>query len=384
MRLHIIKVLLVVFVMGLPLSTYAQDELELDYNLSIEEYLSNALPPQDGRMLNFNEVTGILTVTDTPSNQRLIYNLIKQFDVGPKQIVIEAKFVEIEFTDLDELGIEWYFSKSDLFGDSTTWSSGSPTAGSFINERTADAGTGFWLNPDYQGVQWDLTDTDTFPQEAFGWGLIATHEESGDFITAYLKALAQEGRANLLSSPKVTTLSGQMANIQVTRTIPYISDVEFENTGTADHPIWEFEYTIEERITGITLEVTPYVTSGGDVISLDIHPEVSNLVERRPIYVEDTTNPFSIGSSVPENLGWPVVDTRTTQTSVMIESGDTVAMGGFVHDDESLMKKKVPFLGDIPLLGNLFRYEHKTRTKKNLVIFLTATLITSDGDVAER
>lgn len=370
MILKRIGFLILIILTGYSGSLWAQGGFE--YSLSIEEYLDNALPPQEGRMINYNDVTGILTVTDTPTNHRLIRRLVEQFDVGPKQVMIEAKFVEIEFTDLDELGIEWYFKNSE--GDITI--NEDDDALTFSGRNLA--------NPDYQGVQWDTSTSDAFPQSDFGIGVLMSQFTSGNFITAYLKALASEGRANLLSSPKVTTLSGQAANIQVTQTIPYVSDVDFENAGTAEHPIWEFQYTIEERITGITLEVTPYVSGNSDIITIDIHPEVSNLVSREPIFVGDTSNPFTSGATVPNLLGWPVVDTRTAQTSVMIGSGETVIMGGFVKDDETLTKKKVPFLGDIPLIGNLFRYEYKTRTKKNLVIFLTATLITAEGSAAAR
>lgn len=350
-----------------PISSFAEqeEEDELLYSLSIEEYLNNALPPEKGRVITFNELTGILTVTDTPSNHRLIRKLIRQFDVGPKQVMIEAKFVEIAFDELDELGIEWYWYKH---GDITFGESSTATPENVpVN-----------VSPTYQGVQWD-----TFPATSFGLGFVTSQYGTDKFITAYLRALASEGRADLLSSPKVTTLSGQMANIQVTQTIPYASDVNFENVGTADHPVWQLKYTIEEKVTGITLEVTPYVSRNSDIITLEIHPEVSNLVTRRPIFESAAAVPFLEEAGVPTYLGWPVIDTRTAQTSVVIESGETVVMGGFVKDDETLTKKKIPFLGDIPLIGNIFKYEYKSRAKKNLVIFLTATLITPEGKTVE-
>jgi len=356
----------------------AQHEADPEYALSIEEYLNNALPPQEGRNITFNDITGILTVTDTPSNQRLIRKLIQQFDVGPRQVMIEAKFVEIEFENLDELGIEWYWYKH---GDITLGDASATTA---LDTPQVGDPHDFIFSDDYKGVQWDDDETSTFPLTNFGLGMIMSKYEGGKFLTAYLRALASEGRANLLSSPKITTLSGQMANIQITQTIPYVSDVDFENSGTAEHPIWQFEYTIEERMTGITLEVTPYVGGDSDVVTLEIHPEVSNLVTRRPIFVGEDGNPFTDGAAVPALLGWPVIDTRTAQTSVMVQSGETVVMGGFVHDDDTVTKKKVPILGDIPLIGRLFRYDYTSRSKKNLVIFITATLITAEGEQAKK
>lgn len=336
--------------------SHAQDA-NPEYSLSIEDYLNNALPPQEGRIINFSDITGILTITDTPSNQRLITKLVKQFDVGPKQILIEARFVEIQFEDLDELGIEWYWYKHGDFD---------------FNSSTIK---------DYQNIRWDNTATDTFPQNSdSGLDVAIAYFKGTQFLMAYLHTLASEGRANLLSSPKVTTLSGQQANIQITQAIPYVSDVAFENSGTAEHPIWKFNYTIEEKITGITLEVTPYVSESSDVINLEIHPEVSSLLERRPIFVGSANNPITAGQTVPELLGWPVIDTRTTQTSVMVSSGSTVVMGGFIHDNVDSTYKKVPVLGDIPLIGNLFKYKNVSRAKTNLVIFLTATLITAEGE----
>jgi len=357
--------------------SFAQDDA-LTYGLSIDEYLEQALPPQEGRHIGFDEMSGLLTVTDTSSNQRLIRQLIKQFDVGPKQILIEAKFVEIEFADLNELGIEWHW-----YEKGETGSNAKHLQFGVNPDFNADpAGTG-----DYYGIQWDDSATDDFPQSAFGLDLfISKTFVSDSFVRAYLKALASEGRANLLSAPRVVTLNGQMANIQVTETIPYATDVSLENEGTADHPNWTLTYTVDERLTGITLEVTPYVAEDSNIITLDIHPEVSTLSSRVNIGAvqvvaddDDTATPLAL-SGLNDSLGWPIIDTRTTQTTVNVKSGHTVIMGGFVEDDDTLTKKKVPFLGDLPLIGHLFQYEYQSRTKRNLAIFLTATMITADGE----
>ncbi|MBU4488446.1 MAG: hypothetical protein KKI13_05210, partial [Candidatus Omnitrophica bacterium] len=107
MRVIKTVILLIISVIVLPFWALGQSAAP-EFQLSIEEYLNNALPPQEGRIINFSDITGILTVTDTPSNQQLIQKLVTQFDIGPKQILIEARFVEIEFEDLDELGIEWF------------------------------------------------------------------------------------------------------------------------------------------------------------------------------------------------------------------------------------------------------------------------------------
>jgi len=376
----IIALIALLSVIGESSAESMKDE-EYLYDLTIQEYLQEALPTQEGRKITYNDTTGILTVTDTPTNHKLIKKLVSQFDMGPQQIMIEAKLVEIAFNDLDELGIEWYWRKHGDVSLTDVAAGDDLTSAILGSTDDLDSDT-FYQSPNYQGIQWDdgaTADTD-FPLTSFGLGFVTSQYESGKFLTAYLKALVSEERANLLSSPKITTLSGQMANIQVTQSFPYISNVDFENEGTAEHPIWQFDYTIEEKVTGIMLEVTPYVNSSSKVITLDIHPEVSNLVSRNPIFVGDADNPYTTAADVPALLGWPVVDTRTSRASVMLKSGETVVMGGFVSDDETLTKKKIPFLGDIPFLGNLFKYEYKSREKKNLVIFLTATLVGPDGN----
>src|SRR3989338_10003440 len=87
--------------------TFAQDKNEDLSKYTIKQYLETNLPPQDGRKIMLDEISGLLTITDTPSNQELALKLIREWDVGPKQIQIEAKFVEITFTDLDEMGVDW-------------------------------------------------------------------------------------------------------------------------------------------------------------------------------------------------------------------------------------------------------------------------------------
>jgi len=131
-------------------------------------------------------------------------------------------------------------------------------------------------------------------------------------------------------------------------------------------------YEIEGEITGVSLEVTPTVIEGSDVITLEIHPEVTKLSQQVPI---------TQSTCFPTDLGWPIIDTRSIQTSVMVRNGGTILLGGLIQDsDENTVKRKIPFLGDIPLIGNLFRYEYEKREKKNLVVFLTVHLIDTQGE----
>lgn len=353
--------------------------------LTIKEYIERALPPQEGRKVVYNEQAKLLTITDTKGNHRLIKQLIQQFEVGQKQVIIETRFVEIDITDLRELGIEWDFFKKG----SGPFKAGETDRDSYKFfdrvEIGSDAGTTpLKVNPEYQGIHWNDSTDVTFPKtgDLAGQFLIYKLYEWGDFITANLRALEQQGKANLLSAPKVTTVSGQMANIQVARTYPYVSDFTLENIGTAEFPIWTYKLTISEKSVGISLEVTPYVSENSKTITLDLHPEVSVLVDQIPISNLQTTGQTAgVGVVIiPDELGWPVVDIRTTQTSIAIDSGETIVLGGMMKDDERVTKRKVPLLGDIPFLGKAFQYDYRNQRKINLLIFITASIIDADGE----
>lgn len=329
----------------------AQEEEATTSEYSIKEYLEEALPPNENRRIVLDEMTGMLTITDTPSNQQLAMELIKLWDVGTQQVRIEARFVEVAITDIEELGVEWWWKRTEQ-------------AGRRNKDEEMEIST-------YSSL---LGDKDAFGDATYTSGLgleFGKTSTTGSRLLGYIKALEEQGKANLLSAPTVTTLSGQMANIQLANIIPYATALERTNIATAATPVFIEKYKVSERVTGITLEVTPKVAGESNIITLDIHPSVDVLVKQVPI---------SSAVDFPTKLGYPVVDTRTTQTSVVIKSGETVVIGGLIREDENVTKRKIPFLGDIPLLGNLFKSNVIDRTKKNLVIFLTATIIDSSGE----
>ena len=325
---------------------------------SIEQYLEQALPENPGRKVVYDELTGVLTITDTPTNQQMAKELVKLWDIGPTQVRIQARFVEVQVTNLQELGVEWEARRQpqgDGINKNTHWGGfGGNFSSGTLSEDATTAGQMFQAN------------------ETSGIGLtLGKLTATGDSYFVYLKALIEEGKANLLSSPSVTTLSGQMANIQMANIVPYASDFTRTNIGSANFPVMVEIYKVAEKVTGISLEVTPSVAGDSKVVTMDIHPEVSVLVNQIPI---------SSSTDFPAGLGYPVIDTRTTQTSVVIKSGETVVLGGLIREDEKVTKRKVPILGDIPLVGNLFKSDHTDKIKKNLLIFLTATILNSKGE----
>ena len=360
--------------MLLEMPIFSQDDKSEVKKYTIREYLEANLPPQEGRQIVLDEIIGLLTITDTPKNQELALQLIREWDIGPKQILIEAKFIEITFTDLDEIGVDWEMLRTDA-----------PIIANF----TGNAATGTDALSTGTGMMGTGTSAAAFASAAStaGLGLVVGRALiSGNTLLAYLKALAQSGKVDLLNAPRITTLSGQMANLQVVRSFPYATSVERTqvdlsgSTAGTTSSIFPVEtYEIEEETTGITLEVMPTVIEGSNIITLEIHPEVTRLVQQ--IALSSLTQISGTTAIFPPNLGWPIIDTRTAQTTVMIRSGETIVIGGLIQDqDSNTINRKIPFLGDIPFIGNLFRYKYEERAKKNLVVFITAKLIGTHGE----
>lgn len=362
---------------------FAQEE-----KVSIKDYLEKALPPQEGRNIVYNDNAKLLTVTDTKSNQKLIKRLIAEFEVGQKQVMIETRFVEVDITALRELGIEWqFYQRQGQNVNQQPWKEPHSTVKSLLKHpQVNQPDSSGRYNPTYQGIHWDDSIDAAFPKTGVlaGQLWLSKLTAAGDFLTANLRMMEQEGKANLLSAPKVTTISGQMANLQSVRIQPYISDFTLENIGTAEFPLWDYKLTISEKPIGIILEVTPYVNEGSNTITLDVHPEVSVLHNQVRISSLDENGTTQGDPIIADEMGWPVVETRTTQASVVIDSGETIVFGGLIKDEESTTKRKVPLLGDIPLLGKLFQYDYKNQRKKELLIFITANIITADGEAVAR
>ncbi|MBI3008319.1 MAG: hypothetical protein HYY56_02195, partial [Candidatus Omnitrophica bacterium] len=295
-------------------------------------------------------------ITDTPENQRLAQQYIAEFDVGEEQISIEARFIEIGLTDLSSLGVEWDTEYRKIKGKSDVFIGSGPMS-------SPGGGT----NPVKTGTDFDV------PIGGPGLSLaISKTTLNGNQLSMFLHSVEKTGKANVLSSPKITTLSGQIATIQVVRTVPYATAVTRTNiaqgSDAADNPIFVDTFTIAEKTVGIKLPVKPTVGEDKETITLEVSPEVSQIVDQVPIV-----------STAGSALGLPVIDARAAQTTVVVKSGETIILGGLVKDNDSDTTRQVPLLGNIPIVGNLFKFKSKSREKGNLIILITATLVTAEG-----
>jgi general secretion pathway protein D len=322
---------------------------------SIKDLMERTIPqPPDSKFI-VDERSGALIVTNTTENLQLVERLLGQLDVTPVQVLIEARFVEVTMTDLEQLGLEavltgdYALSKKEAAG-------GGRAQGNIIGK-----GGGLKFP--------DLSRQDE------GANLTIEGVLSALQFEAVLHLLEETKKSKTLSAPRVTTLNNQTAQIRVVEEFNYptryeVSLIQFDINGDGDFDdAGETEFAnvpqdLQKRDVGILLNVTPSVGKDLKTITLVLAPEVSQFSQFRSL---------GGGVTVPEFTSSQVT------TSVVIEDGQTVILGGLMKDTTSSQVTKVPVLGDLPLVGGLFRQREESSTRKNLLIFITARLLAPRG-----
>jgi general secretion pathway protein D len=322
-----------------------------------------------GSNILFNSRTGTLIVMNTPTNMLLVRELVRLWDVPALQVEIEARFVEL-------LHSRWFENSFEL-GMLSPLRFTSGAKGGAISSATRSSYE-VSLNPNQVSryfpellpTEFPTADADTFlsltgimtkPEFQFVW-----------------HAIDQTDWSELLSAPRVTTISGQQAQIEVVQELTYPTEYNTETInvggglgGTTNLISGEvFMVTPgnwEKRDVGIILNVTPSVSADGKMITLVLMPEVSDLVKW-----------INYGNEIYP-IQQPIFETRNVTTTVHVNDGETIVLGGLITDKTTTYEDKVPLLGSIPFLGRFFRTHAQTSAKANLVIFVTARLITSRG-----
>jgi general secretion pathway protein D len=215
-------------------------------------------------------------------------------------------------------------------------------------------------------------------------GIPASMLFSNGTVDMRINAMEQNGTADVLSSPKVTTQSGYEAVIRVTDIHRYPQDWDVE-TGQRTAPVVKPQ-DWEDFDLGVVLKVTPEVDAESNTIKLELNPEIRKFVGydmynvARNAYDNGTT--YTVNETGDRSLLYtymPYFETRSVQTRVTVADGTTVMMGGLVDESTETFRDQVPILGDIPYVGRLFRTEGTRSAKKNLVIFVTATQVDEKG-----
>ncbi len=389
------------------------------------DYLKQqGIPFPTGAFANYVSSGSKLIVRNTQGALDLVDTLVES-DVGvkPTQVEIESKFVEISQNNVNELGFDWLLGPFSIGGG--VYGDGGTAAGdanvNYDNFPFGQNGGNPITAGNRSGIGTSVNSAITvnsldalvagIPQGAnvaspgiFGLAGVFTNPQ----FQLVIRALSQQKGVDLMSAPKVTTKSGNSATIKIIREFPF--PTEFDppeeppepSLGQAVQGLAAIGGIIsqtsmiapatptgfEKRDLGVMLEVNPQVGADNYTIDLSLRPEVvefDGFINFGSPVIGPTLNPLEIPSGIgittltPNVMNQPIFSVRRVETSVSIWDGQTVAMGGLIREDVQKVDDKVPFLGDIPLAGRLFRSSVDQKIKKNLIIFVTARLLDASG-----
>ena len=266
------------------------------------------------------ETRSVIVIADEETNQQ-INELIQELDKPKSQVLIKVAFVELTHNDNSNIGIDAVFNGS--------------IGGAEGNALTA-------------GTAFDLGGSGGLMQLNY------------DDVSVSMNALAEVGRVEILSRPSILTRNNREALISVGSLVPFMQTGNVNSVTGVQIPQYEYEPI------GISLRVTPYITPHG-LVELSLFPEIS----------ETTGDKIEVS----EGLQLPVFATRSAQTVVVTPNGKTVIIGGLMQDNKVETIRKVPLLGDIPILGSLFKHKEMKDTKTELLIFLTPFIVQNPNDL---
>ena len=275
-----------------------------------------------------DETSNALVISAPASIFPSLRAVIQQLDIRRAQVHIEAIIAEVSLDTSNELGVQWLLDGGD--------------DGPVMSTQFSAAGAGT-ITSIASGVIPDGL--------ALGLGEI---KDSGLSFITLIRALSGDSETNLLSTPSIVTLDNQEAEIIVGQNVPFVTG-ETSTTGSSVDVTNPFR-TIERQDIGVSLKVKPQINEG-DTITMEIEQEVSNISGSATGAVDLVTNKRSI------------------QTTVQLEDGEMLVLGGLIDENVVESQQKVPGLGDIPILGALFRTSKTTRVKQNLLVFIRSTII---------
>lgn len=361
----------------------------------VKKFFSEAgVPFPAGTSISYSDRLSLLIVSNTPENLELFERVISQLNVIPSQVEIEAKFIEVTQQNVNELGFKWNMGAYTFGGDKNQSYKAEGGSQNFPPGALGSGSTGS------DNITRGLRDVSTVlsanaidsllssgsslvpgATELFALSGVLTDPQ----FQVVLRALAVQRNADLLSAPKVTTVSGNTAQIKIVREFRYPTEFTapviaagVANTGGSVQPLVtpSTPGSFETREVGVLLNVTPTVGPDGYTINLTLVPEVSDFDG----FIDYGGSIASGNFIVPAPILQPVFSSRQVTTTIQIWDGQTVVLGGLIREDIVKINDKVPFLGDIPLIGRLFRSKAETNVKRNLLIFVTANLIDPAGN----
>lgn len=377
-----------------------------------------------GSTATYNPRAQTLTVLNTQDQLEVVDSLVRDADqLAPTQVEIQAKFVEFSQTNLKELSFDWLLGQSNIPGTSRIFTGGGTGSGAggypfIIPPGFANAGQPVGVNPVTSGNRSGAGALNASAIDSLLSGVKGVSGPAFSIAGAFtdpafqlvVRALNQSTGVDLLSSPSLTARSGSEANIEIVREFMYPNaftppQLPQTNAGggaagaaaTTPPPAIVTPTTpsgFDTRAVGVRLPVTPTIQGDNYTVDLDLKPEVTEfegfINYGSPIKAIATSSlvalpgatvaPTPVAVTLTDNtINQPIFSVRRVQTLVSILDGETIALGGLIREDVQKINDKVPVLGDLPLVGRLFRSSIDQHIKKNLTIFVTVRLIDAAG-----
>ena len=278
------------------------------------------------------EATNSLLITDYPSFIDKVNSVLKQIDIAPIQVIIEAKVVDVRTQDIESFGAQFALTYQPVGMGKGLFDVRQPSS---ANDGTRESITGTVDLASAVGTTLDALITGA-----------SLNLKGFSLTNVQINALIEDSHTNLLASPSIATLNGQEAKIVIGERYPYTEKTQ-TTTGTTE--------TTKFVDIGTILTVTPFVNPQG-YVTMDVHPEVSSFDE------------------AVADVG-PRITTREATATIRVKNGQTIAIGGLITHDDSKTVDRIPFLGSLPFVGYLFSNRNKDFDKRELVIFLTPHII---------
>jgi general secretion pathway protein D len=286
-----------------------------------------------------DEQTNALVITAPPKTMRSMMTVIDKIDIRRAQVLVEAIIVEVSASKTNELGITWAVLNDGNVAAAIDFPQIVPGVSALAEAITGDTQT---------GTTSALTD---------GVNIAAGKiRDTGTSWAGFIQALEADADTNIMATPTLVTLDNEEAEINVGQEVPFVTG-SFTNTGGAGGAVNPFQ-TVEREQVGLRLKITPQINEG-DAVLLKIDQEVSSLAQ----------------STEAVDL---ITNNRTVTTSVIVNDGGTLVLGGLMQDELREVEQRVPILGSIPFIGALFRASRTEVVKTNLMIFIRPTILRDD------
>jgi len=301
-----------------------------------------------------SEATNALVISAPQGLMNTLRSVIEQLDIQRAQVLIEAIVVQVAGNAGDDFGIIW--GSGELYDDT-------PTGGvAAINTEANNTNLRDVIGSSLGAIS--ETDTLTNSQRLAagmlsGSGVTFGYLEDGNLVGA-LQAIASRNKSNIMSSPTIVALDNEEASLLVGQNVPFITGASTSSGASVNNPF----QTIERQDVGITLKVTPRINQG-DSVTLEL---------------EQTTE--NVSATAVSGAADLITDKTEMKTSALIKDGQVLVIGGLIREDDVENSTQVPILGDIPLLGRLFRSHSVSKTKNNLMVFIRPTILKDELQIS--